>query len=207
MWHFVCLCPSTLATHQGTLDFSAVAAAALMVNLLKDGLMKHRTRWELDMPWVPKGLKRKKRKIHCTQHRETWYDRRAKLNPLSGWMTFGVACRKHSSRPVLCVNFCVRNMEFGELKIELGQMWFQAYSSNRTLVIDIRLTLIFYDSRHFWRPWSVEVDKSPELWQESFPNLPRIFRCFDTKAISRPFVCAGEGFELCAMFAFRVTVG
>lgn len=42
LWHFVCLCPSTLATHQDTLDFSAVAAAALMVNLLKDGLMKHR---------------------------------------------------------------------------------------------------------------------------------------------------------------------
>ena len=42
--HFVCLCRSTLATHQGTLDFSAVAAAALMVNLLSDGLMKHRTR-------------------------------------------------------------------------------------------------------------------------------------------------------------------
>ena len=56
----------------------------------------------------------------CMQHSETWYNRRAKQNPLSGWMTSGVACRNHSSRPVLRVNFCVRNTEFSELKIEMG---------------------------------------------------------------------------------------
>ena len=179
-----------------------------MVNLLKDGLMKHRTHWELDLPCVPERSKEQTMqnplKTVCNIVR---LGTTGELNPLSGWMTSGVACRNHSSRPVLCVNFCVRNTEFSELKIELEQTtWFQVYSSDKMLVVDI--TLMFYDSCDFRRTplksWTKmnEVEKSPEI-----SRAVTIFPCFDTKAVSRPFVCAGEGFELCAMFAFSVTRG